>query len=48
MVTYIFNLDVTPQISMRMQCNNQALIFIIRNLTLYKQIKHIEIDCHYV
>ena len=38
----------TMQLFISMHCDNQATIFIANNLTFHEQIKHIEVDCHYV
>ncbi|CAA6654666.1 unnamed protein product [Spirodela intermedia] len=44
----IMCIDISYPMPILMHCNNQAVIFIAGNPTFHEQIKHIEIDYHYI
>ena len=45
--SFIRDLGITTPMSMRMYCDNQAVIFIAGNLDFHERTKYIEIDCHF-
>ena len=46
--SFVQDLGITTPMPMPMHCDDQAAIFIARNLAFHKRTKHIEIDCHFI
>ena len=46
--SFVQDLGIMTQMPMPMHCDNQAAIFIVRNLIFHERTKHIEIDCHFI
>ena len=46
--SFLQDLGIMTPMPMSMHCDNQADIFIVRNLTFHERTKHIEINCHFI
>ena len=46
--SFVQDLGIKTPMPMPMHCDNQAAIFIARNLAFHERTKHIEIDCHFI